>query len=366
MGSKQTASNAKAAKECRVGKPVLVRLDTVQPKSIVWLWPGRIPIGKLTMLSGDPGLGKSLLTIDMGARVSSAPWPDTPELAPLGGVLMLSAEDDAADTIRPRLDAAGADCSRVSVLAGIPRFDLEECERFVMFNLARDLRALEEAVESTADCRLVVIDPISAFCGATDSHRNSDVRGLLAPLAELAQRRQVAVVGVNHLNKNAAGGPAMYRTMGSLAFVAAARAAWAVVKDKQDPGKRLFLPIKNNLAADVAGLSYTILDKSGAPCLAWLPDPVTVRRGRSDGGSAPGWPRPRTQGSGGLGRNVLAGGPLAQKEIERQAKEAGLAWRTVKRAKADLKVDAQLPEGAEVCGVAKIENGVLDYQSGNG
>ena len=158
---------------------------------------------------------------------NEAQWPDSSERAPLGGVVMLSAEDDAADTIRPRLDAAGADCSRVSLLAGVSRFDLEANERFLAtFNLARDLRALEEAIESTPDCRLVVIDPISAFCGATDSHKNADVRGLLAPLSELAQRQHVAVVGVNHLNKSGAGGPAIYRTMGSLAFVAAARAAW--------------------------------------------------------------------------------------------------------------------------------------------
>ena len=275
MGSKQTASNAKAAKECRVGKPVLVRLDTVQPKSIVWLWPGRIPIGKLTMLSGDPGLGKSLLTIDMGAgvdrRTRGPILPNLPRWAACSccPLKMTRPTRSALDWTRP------GPTVRVSV--SWPAFHVStwrKCERFLAtFNLARDLRALEQAVESTPDCRLVVIDPISAFCGATDSHRNSDVRGLLAPLAELAQRRQVAVVGVNHLNKSAAGGPAMYRTMGSLAFVAAARAAWAVVKDKQDPGKRLFLPIKNNLAADIAGLSYTVLDKSGHPCLRGRPIP---------------------------------------------------------------------------------------------
>ena len=153
---------------------------------------------------------------------------------------MLSAEDDPGDTIRPRLDAAGADCSRISLLAGVA-WDDDQDAQVATFNLARDLRALDAAIESTPECRLVVIDPISAFCGSTDSHKNSDVRGLLAPLSELVQRRQVAVVGVNHLNKSTAGGPAIYRTMGSLAFVAAARAAWAVVKDKDDPAKPTLL-----------------------------------------------------------------------------------------------------------------------------
>ena len=163
--TKQPPDSSKTAKESPVCKPVLVRLNTVEPKPILWLWPGRIAIGKLTMLSGDPGLGKSLLTIDLGARVSvRARWPDSREHAPLGDVVMLSAEDDPADTIRPRLDAAGADCSRISLLTGISRYDLEKQERFLAtFNLARDLRALEQAIEPTPDCRLVVIDPIRAF-----------------------------------------------------------------------------------------------------------------------------------------------------------------------------------------------------------
>jgi hypothetical protein len=334
MANKQTSNDSKTAKECLIGKPVVVRLDTVEAKPIVWLWPGRIAVGKLTMLSGDPDLGKSLLTIDLSARVSiGAPWPDTPGHAPLGGVVLLSAEDDAADTIRPRLDAAGADRSRVNLLSGISRFDPEENERFLAtFNLARDLRALEEAIDVTPDCRLVVIDPISAFCGATDSHRNSDVRGLLAPLSEMAQRRQVAMVGVNHLNKSVAGGPAMYRTMGSLAFVAAARAAWAVVKDKREPDKRLFLPIKNNLGRDIAGLSYTIIAPNGAPCLAWSPDPITMS---ADEAMAVGRPdshhHERKEAADWL-RVALGDGSLPVKEITQQVEQCGLRWATIKRA----------------------------------
>lgn len=346
-GTKQRArqfnGNGDPAKESIFSHPVMIRLNTVEPKPVTWLWPGRIAIGKLTMLSGDPGLGKSLLTIDLSARVSiGAPWPDSLDRAPLGGVVMLSAEDDPADTIRPRLDAAGADCSHISLLSGISRSDPEEDEQFLAtFNLARDLGALEQAIDSTPGCRLVSIDPISAYCGGTDSHKNADVRGLRAPLSELAQRRQVAVVGVNHLNKSAAGGPAMYRTMGSLAFVAAARAAWAVVKDKEDPTKRLFLPLKNNLAADVAGLSYTVVEQNGVPCLAWSPDPVSITADEAMALERPdGRAHERNETMDWL-RAALADGPLTCKEVERQAKEAGLAWRTVKRVKRDLKVVAR-------------------------
>ena len=142
--------------------------------------------------------------------------------------------------------------------------------------------------------------------------RTADVRGLLAPLSELAQRRQVAVVGVNHLNKSAAGGPAMYRTMGSLAFVAAARAAWAVVKDKQDGGKRLFLPIKNNLAADIAGLSYTVVEQDGHPCLAWSPDAVTVSVDEAMATDKPNIARRRATGGEGLAANRSGRRPVGR------------------------------------------------------
>ena len=121
------------------------------------------------------------------------------------------------------------------------------------------MKALDEAIELTPDCRLVIVDPITAYCGGVDSHKNAEVRGLLAPLSNLAERHEVAVVAVSHLNKSA-GGSAIYRTMGSLAFTAAARAVWGVTKDKGDSQRRLMLPVKNNIAPDVMGLAYSIRD----------------------------------------------------------------------------------------------------------
>ena len=192
-----------------------------------------------------------------------------------GGAALLSAEDDPADTIRPRLDAAGADVSGVNLIQAVEWYDGDAGERVTRsFSLERDAAALEEAIEQTPDCRLVIIDPISAYLGGTDSYKNADIRGLLTPLSQLAQRLRVAVLAVTHLNKSA--GPAMYRSMGSLAFVAAARAVWAVVKDQEDASKRLMLPIKNNLAADTSGLSYTVVVPSGVPSLAWSDQPVTI------------------------------------------------------------------------------------------
>ncbi|MCR9117854.1 MAG: AAA family ATPase [bacterium] len=125
------------------------------------------------------------------------------------------------------------------------------------FSLEQDLPDLDAALHENPDTRLVVIDPVAAYLGKVDSHKNADVRGLLAPLADLAGKHRVAVVTVTHLSKSG-GSKAVYRAMGSLAFAAASRAVWAIVKDQDDPNRRLFLPAKLNLARDPDGLAYAI------------------------------------------------------------------------------------------------------------
>lgn len=294
--------------------PVMVRLSEVASEPVSWLWPGRIALGKLTLVAGDPGLGKSFVTLDVAARVSTgAPWPDRPgERREPGGVVLLSAEDGIADTIRPRLDAAGADVERIVALEAVRIVDADGRESARAFDLTCDLPALEAAIREVGDCRLVVIDPVTAYLGGVDSHKNAEIRGLLAPLAELAARYGVAVVAVTHLNKSG-GGPAIYRAMGSLAFTAAARAAWAVSKDKDDPARRLVLPIKNNLAPDAGGLAYRIEGRGAGDCpvVAWEPDAVNVSADDALTADA----RQAGAGTGALEeatewlRDFLAGGP---------------------------------------------------------
>lgn len=139
------------------------------------------------------------------------------------------------------------------------------------FSLECDLPRLAEVIDENPGTRLVVIDPISAYTGKVDSHNNSDVRGLLAPLAILAGRYHLAIVAVTHLSKSG-GTKAVYRAMGSLAFAAASRAVWAIVKDQNEPQRRLFLPAKLNLAQDPDGLAYRI--KEGR--VHWETDPVRM------------------------------------------------------------------------------------------
>jgi putative DNA primase/helicase len=321
-----------------MGGPVLVNLADVKPREVSWLWPSRVAIGKLTLLAGDPGLGKSFLTLDMAARISRGDgWPDFPaSTAAPGGVVLLSAEDDLEDTITPRLLAAGADVSRIIALVAVTRFVIGG-ERQHPFSLTEDLAALEQAIMKTPDCRLVIIDPITAYLGATDSYKNAEIRGLLAPLSEIASRYGVAVVAVTHLRKGE--GPAMYRAMGSLAFIATARAAFAVTKDPQDTtGERRFvLPIKHNLGNDKMGLAYRLLAPSGGvPAVSWESAPVTMSAdealSNNDSSSADDTGTERDEAAAWL-RSILAQGPMKVQEIMRESKSAGFSWPTIKRAK---------------------------------
>ena len=259
-------------------KGVLTCFSDIQPENIEWLWPGKIAKGKLTIISGDPGLGKSLLTTNIAACVSRGDlWPIENSHSPLGDVLLLSAEDDAADTIRPRLDDAKADCSRIHILKSIEELDGSGEKVQSTFSFKRDIITLEETLIGMPQCQLIIIDPVSAYLDGTDGNSNSDIRGLLAPLSELAGKYKVAVLLVSHLNKGGNGGSAIYRTMGSLAFTAAVRAAYIVTKDANSPERRLWMPVKNNISKDYSGLAYTVVEAdNGTALLKWEPNVVAM------------------------------------------------------------------------------------------
>lgn len=257
--------------------PIVVCMSDVEAKPIDWLWPGRIALGKLTGIAGNPGEGKSIFSLDLAARVSTAAlWPDGSGRAPLGSVVLMSAEDDIEDTIRPCLDAAGADPAKIFALQGI-QFRARDGKQLERAITLADVEAIESTVKRIADCRLIVMDPVTCFLGEADSHKNAEVRAALAPLVKLAGERKIAVVPITHLNKS--NGAALYRTMGSLAFVAAARAAYVIARDKDDATgeRRLFLPIKNNIGNDKTGLAYRVVaDHTDRPHLVWEAGAVSV------------------------------------------------------------------------------------------
>ena len=228
---------------------------------------------------------------------------------------MVSAEDDPGDTIRPRLDAAGADVSRVHVLTMVSELDRDGNPRERSFNLAKDIPGLDDLLRQTPECRLVTIDPVSAYLGGTDSHNNADIRALLTPLAAMASKHKVAIVCVTHLNKSQQAN-ALYRASGSLAFVAAARAAYSVTKDPDDPDRRLILPLKNNLGDDRTGFAYTIIEAdNGAPVLAWEDDPVEMTLEDIANAVTERKPRPVEQAKAWL-QAVLHDGPVLVTELQ--------------------------------------------------
>jgi putative DNA primase/helicase len=320
-------------------EPVLVNLASVEQKEVRWLWPGRIPLGKLTVVAGEPGLGKSQLSLDVAARVTTGnPWPDGRGINQVGSVVLLSAEDDVEDTIAPRLVAAGAGLHRITMVQGVEVAIDDSTKKRRCFSLQSDLPALGEAIESFPDTRLVVVDPLSAYLGDSNSHKDAEIRALLAPLADLAGKHGVAVLGVMHLNKNA-GGKALHRVSGSLAFVAAARAAWLVSEDKANPKRRLFLPVKNNLAANGGGLAFGIVTgENGQPCLAWEIGEVNVsadealEEDRENN-------EPRQQETIWLA-DLLKDGPIITSEMQTEARSAGFSWSTIRRVANDLGVES--------------------------
>ncbi len=233
------------------------RASDLKPERLVWVWPGRIPEGKLVLLGGPPGLGKSQLTAFISAVVSNGgTWPCGEGTTLQGDVIFMSAEDGIRDTIVPRLMAAGADTSRVHIVAAATKPDGTGRKTF---SLKTDVDLLEAKAREIGSVRLIIVDPISAYMGGADGNGNVETREVLEPLAEMADRLRIAVVAVTHLNKGGAGGQsALNRFAGSIAFVAAARAAFAVIEDSEDDGRRLLLQAKNNLGAKCKGLAFRL------------------------------------------------------------------------------------------------------------
>lgn len=327
-------------------KPAIrvTRFDRVQRKPIRWLWPGRIARGKVTLIAGDPGLGKSQITASLAATVTrGGGWPGGGRCDP-GAVLFLSAEDDPEDTLRPRLEAVGTDLEQCYIAGNVRDKDERGNERVRTLSLKADLNRLAETVQSIGNVAMIVIDPITAYLGNVDSHKTSDVRALLAPLAELATWFGLAIVGVTHLNKSQAQ-EAMQRVTGSLAFVAASRAAFIVMRDEAQPDRRYFLPIKNNLGTDRDGYAFgvepvSLPDGIETSRIVWENAPVTVSADEILSAQADIGTRGERDDAKEFLIGLLEDGPQPVKELRRDAEGAGHAWRTIQRAKRELGIAA--------------------------
>ncbi len=343
------------AKEVELSKrPKLITtsLADVKPVQLQWLWHNRIPAGKYTLIIGEAGLGKSLLTTYVAAIVTTGrPWIDVPEeKTTIGSVILLTAEDDLNDTVRPRMDAAGADPSKVFSVDNVeivrdgkkkPRcFDLREGEH---------LEALYSRIEEVSDVRLCIIDPITAYFGNTDSHKNTEVRAVLHPLCKLAAETGVAVLGISHLNKDQSK-KAIHRATGSTAFVDAARAVWGVAKHPTDKDneRRVLVPVKGNLSPNPTSLAFRLVStpaedgKLSSVVCAIEPDTFymtadeALSADSTDKRSEK--PAPKRDRAIDLLQEILKDGPLPAKDIKRIAKENSISEKALKTAKKSLGV----------------------------
>lgn len=307
----------------------VICLADVTPETVEWVWPTRFPRGKITLIVSDPGLGKSAIMTDIAARITTGgTWPDGGR-AVQGTVIILTAEDGIADTVRPRFDVAAGDPSQFFVFRGIKQKGAPR-----MFNLGQDLKHLERRIQKHRAV-LVIIDPLSAYLGKVDSYRDADIRAVLGPLAAMAERTGAAVVCIMHMTKNQQR-QVLHRAQGNIAFVATARAVFGVVEDRETPDRNLLLAIKCNLGPKPPGLGYSLVDERSIVKVAWDTTPVQVDIETAFG------PPPKADKGAQLRaeeflREMLTGkGGIARKLIEKDAEKAGVKHWALWKAKDKL------------------------------
>jgi putative DNA primase/helicase len=308
------------------------RASDVQPEKLIWVWPGRIPEGKLVLVGGPPGLGKSQLIAFIAATVSNGgAWPCGEGSTTPGNVIIMSAEDGIEDTIIPRLIAAGANMDRIHIVASATKPDGTGRKTF---SLKTDVDLLEAKAKEIGGVRFISVDPVSAYMGGSDGNGNVETREVLEPLADMANRLRIAVLAVTHLNKGGGGTQqsALNRFAGSIAFVAAARAAFAVIEDPEDDNRRLFLQAKNNLGPKCKGLAFrmeqrlipgdilssNIFFESGLVTQS-IDEALTASESRRGGGQTS-----SKEDAAEFLAEILAHGPVDVLEVERQARAATL------------------------------------------
>lgn len=321
---------------------VVHRVSDVKSVPIEWLWKSRIAYGKVTMIAGDPGLGKSQFGAYLIARITTGTaWPNNDGSPQIGSAVMLSCEDSVEDTIRPRLEAAGADLSRVDVIEAVRT----RTGTMRGLSLITDIQHLERFLDEHPDVRLVVIDPITAYLDKADTHKTADVRAAMMPLQTLAASRKIAVVVVSHLNKSGGNGKSINAITGSGAFVALARAAFLVTKDQEDEGLRLFVQVKNNIAS-APGLSFRIQAKTlpngiEAPYVVFEEGTINISADEAIGDGAPQRDHSQIDAAKQFLTEELRHGPVPSTELFERAAEQRISQKTLRRAQKDLGVLAK-------------------------
>lgn len=337
---------------CHVRRSVnLVHAADIAPEKVVWLWQGHLAEGKMHILAGAPGSGKTTIALRLAAIVSAgASWPDG-TYCPAGNVVIWSGEDDIKDTLVPRLIAAGADVTRIHFVG-----DVKDAGGMRSFDLSQDVPALQQALQATGGASLIIVDPIvSAVAG--DGHKAGDVRRGLQPLVDLAMAERCALFGITHFSKGTSGNDPLERVTGSVSFGALARVVFVAAKEQEgdEPNpevqpRRLFLRCKSNIGPDSGGFEYTLEQKSldgyeGMFASVALFGEAVVGNTKTILSDAE---ADSSDGDGGALSEAkdwlfdfLLDGPRAVTDVKKSGAEAGHALRTIRRAKQSLKVLAR-------------------------
>lgn len=328
---------------------ILVNGGDLKPEPISWLWDGWLARGKLHILAGAPGQGKTTIALAFAATVTSGGrWPDGARCA-AGNVLVWSGEDDPADTLLPRLMAAGADPKRVFFVTG-SRIGGE----VQSFDPARDMVALMAQCERIGSVRLIVVDPIvSAVTG--DSHKNTETRRALQPLVDLAASMDAALVGITHFSKGGQGSDPTQRVVGSVAFTAVARVVLVAAKVKGEDGedRRILARSKSNIGPDDGGFEYRLEQTEPvagifASRIAWGASVTgSARELLSDPNEDDSGEKSAIESATDFLQQVLDDDVVPSKSVEEEAKAAGIAMRTIRRASDALGVKKRRGDGGK-------------------
>ena len=315
-------------KEVKKEEPCLKLMDQVEVEEIEWLFYPFIPYGKVTIIQGDPGEGKTTVVLQIIAKLTKgeAILSETSEgkseeigVEPIN-VIYQTAEDGLGDTIKPRLLAAGADCSRVLVID-----DQEQPLTMV------DAR-LEEAIIQTK-ARLVVLDPIQGFLGVgVDMHRANEIRPLMKRISVLAEKYQCAIILIGHMNKNS-NGKSSYRGLGSIDFQAAARSVLIVGRVKDEPEIRVICHVKSSLAPEGDAIAFRLDKEKG---FHWIGKyDISVEDLLSGDGRGQ-----KIRSAKEFLKEILANGSMEQAKIAEEAEERGIKKKTLWNAKKELQIDS--------------------------
>lgn len=298
----------------------LINMEDIKCENVEWLWYPFVPYGKITIIQGDPGEGKTTLVLQMIAKLTRGETIINSETKEPINVIYQTAEDGLSDTIKPRLVAANADCSKVLVI------DDKETPLTML-----DVR-LEKAIAETS-ARLVVLDPIQGFLGAdVDMHRANEIRPVMKHIAEIAEKYRCAIILVGHMNKCNMGKSA-YRGLGSIDFQAAARSVLIVGRIKDEPEIRVVCQIKNSLAPEAKSIAFKLSEKNG---FEWLGE-CDVKAEELLCGTAKGM---KQKTAVHFLEDTLSKGKMAQTKIAELAEEKGISNKTLRNAKKSLDIKA--------------------------